>query len=41
MKTIKELSKKERASAIIIAHNHPIDELKPSNEDIDVTNRIK
>ncbi|MCD4796615.1 MAG: DNA repair protein RadC [Candidatus Cloacimonetes bacterium] len=31
----------ERASAIIIAHNHPIGELKPSTEDIEVTNRIK
>lgn len=31
----------ERASAIIIAHNHPIGELKPGKEDIEVTNRIK
>lgn len=31
----------DRASAIIIAHNHPNGELKPSNEDINITNRIK
>jgi DNA repair protein RadC len=31
----------ERASAIIIAHNHPNGELKPSNEDIKATQRIK
>jgi len=31
----------DRASAIIIAHNHPVGELKPSNEDISVTKRIK
>ena len=31
----------ERASAIIIAHNHPVGELKPSKEDIVVTNKIK
>ncbi|MFZ4437077.1 MAG: JAB domain-containing protein [Syntrophales bacterium] len=31
----------ERASAVIIAHNHPNGELKPSNEDIAVTKTIK
>ena len=31
----------ERASAIIIAHNHPIGELSPSNEDREITKRIK
>jgi DNA repair protein RadC len=31
----------ERASAVIIAHNHPVGDLKPSNEDIAVTKRIK
>jgi len=31
----------ERASALIIAHNHPNGELKPSGEDIAVTRRIK
>ena len=31
----------ERASAVIVAHNHPNGELKPSNEDITVTKRIK
>lgn len=31
----------ERASAIIIAHNHPSGELKPSKEDITITHRIK
>jgi len=31
----------ERASAIIIAHNHPIGELTPSNEDREITKRIK
>jgi len=31
----------ERASAVIIAHNHPNGDLKPSDEDIKVTRRIK
>ena len=31
----------ERASGVIIAHNHPNGYLKPSNEDIAVTKRIK
>jgi len=31
----------ERASAIIIAHNHPVGGLIPSNEDFAVTKRIK
>lgn len=31
----------ERASAVIIAHNHPNGDLKPSIEDIAVTKRIK
>ena len=31
----------DRASAVIIAHNHPSGELAPSKEDIQVTKRIK
>jgi len=31
----------ERASAVVIAHNHPVGDLHPSNEDIEVTNRLK
>lgn len=31
----------ERASAIIVAHNHPSGTLQPSNEDIDITKRLK
>jgi DNA repair protein RadC len=31
----------ERASAIIVAHNHPDGELKPSPEDIKITHRLK
>jgi DNA repair protein RadC len=31
----------ERASAVIIAHNHPNGELKPSTDDIQVTKRLK
>ena len=31
----------ERASALIIAHNHPHGELKPSTEDINITQRLK
>lgn len=31
----------ERASAVIIAHNHPNGDLIPSNEDIAITRRIK
>jgi len=31
----------ERASAVIIAHNHPNGELKPSPEDIQITSRLK
>lgn len=31
----------ERASAVIIAHNHPAGDLIPSNEDFAVTKRIK
>jgi DNA repair protein RadC len=31
----------ERASAVIVAHNHPDGDLKPSSEDIAVTKRIK
>ena len=32
---------KERASAIVIAHNHPSGNLEPSNDDKDVTIRIR
>lgn len=31
----------ERASAVIIAHNHPVGEPKPSNEDREITRRMK
>jgi len=53
MKSIKDLPKherprevfadviSERASAIIIAHNHPVGELTPSKEDRTITARIK
>lgn len=32
---------KDRAASIIIAHNHPSGVLKASNEDINITNRLK
>lgn len=31
----------ERASAVIIAHNHPVGELTPSKDDLEITNQIK
>ena len=31
----------ERASAVIVAHNHPSGELNPSKEDIQITKRLK
>lgn len=31
----------DRASAIIIAHNHPAGELTPSNEDLEITKQLK
>lgn len=31
----------DRASAIIVAHNHPIGPLEPSEEDREITNRIR
>ena len=31
----------DRASAIIVAHNHPSSGLTPSKEDIEITNRLK
>lgn len=31
----------ERASAVVIAHNHPVGDLHPSTEDIEVTARSK
>ena len=31
----------ERASAVIVAHNHPNGDLMPSNEDIQITKRLK
>jgi DNA repair protein RadC len=31
----------DRASAIIVAHNHPVGSLTPSKEDIEVTQRLK
>ena len=32
---------KERATAIIVAHNHPSGNLEPSLEDKDVTRRLR
>jgi len=32
---------KDRAAAVIVAHNHPSGNTAPSAEDIDITNRIK
>ncbi len=31
----------ERASAVIVAHNHPGKDLNPSKEDIQITKRLK
>jgi DNA repair protein RadC len=31
----------ERASAVIVAHNHPVGDLKPSPEDIQITRQLK
>ena len=31
----------DRASAIIVAHNHPAGDLEPSTSDVDVTNQLK
>ena len=31
----------DRASAIIVAHNHPVGTLTPSNEDIEITRQLK
>ena len=31
----------QRASAIIVAHNHPSGNLTPSVEDLDITKRLK
>ena len=31
----------DRASAIIVAHNHPTGDLEPSASDVDVTNQLK
>ena len=31
----------ERASAVIIAHNHPVGDLTPSNEDREITEQLK
>ena len=30
----------ERASAVIIAHNHPVGDLAPSKDDMEITNQI-
>ena len=32
---------KDRAAAVLIAHNHPSGNIEPSQEDIDITRRIK
>lgn len=31
----------DRASSVILAHNHPVGELKPSREDIETTKRLR
>src|SRR5512137_2456329 len=31
----------DRAAAVIVAHNHPVGDLNPSREDVEVTNRLK
>ena len=31
----------DRASAVIVAHNHPSETLEPSKEDIDITAQLK
>ena len=31
----------ERASVVIVAHNHPSGDLKPSSEDIQITKQLK
>ena len=32
---------KDRAAAVLIAHNHPSGNIEPSQEDIEITTRIK
>jgi len=41
IKLILSTALKSLSSSIILAHNHPSGELKPSNEDIGITNKIK
>lgn len=36
-----KLALEKSASALVVAHNHPSGQLFPSNEDINITNRIK
>lgn len=38
---ILKLALEKSASALVVAHNHPSGQLFPSNEDINITNRIK
>ena len=40
-KMILQTALKAHASSIILAHNHPSDDLKPSQNDIDLTTKIK
>lgn len=40
-KVIFQFALKTNASAIILSHNHPSGNLKPSNDDIKITNKIK
>ena len=40
-KTIFRNALKNNANKIIIAHNHPSNDLKPSDEDIEVFNKLK
>lgn len=40
-KIVFRMALEEKASAIILAHNHPSGNLKPSNEDIQLTRKLK
>jgi len=41
MKMIFNIALKELASSVILCHNHPSGNLKPSSEDINLTNKVK
>ena len=40
-KLVFSIALKSMASAILLSHNHPSGNLKPSNEDINLTKRLK